>query len=279
MPNGQPSGTAGRNELLLRFVSALVLAPIAIATAYVGGWPFVAFWTIAAIGVVWEWMTLAGPVSRGVLAAAVSALMLTMVLFGLGHAAAAIGAIVGGAIGACVIAPDRRKGWTLAGTGCAGAVLSAPAVLRSDAEWGSCAVMLLFAAVWTTDIAAYCIGRMVGGPKLLPTISPNKTWSGAVGGVLSAVVAGAVFAVTAGLGTALAIAVLCGVLSVAAQVGDLAESAVKRTVGAKDASHLIPGHGGVMDRLDGFATAAVAATLIGLWRGGPDAPARGVVLW
>lgn len=272
-------GMSGRSELWLRAVSALVLAPIAVGTAYAGGWPFVLLWGAAAIGVVWEWMVLAGPVPRRALAAGATVQVIGTVLFGLGDAAAAIVALAVGAIAASRLAPEGRKGWSMAGTACGGAVLSAPAVLRSDTEWGFCAVTLLFAAVWTTDVAAYFVGRLVGGPKLWPAVSPNKTWSGASGGMLAAVAVGVMFAVVAGLGDVPAVAVLCGGLSLAAQAGDLAESALKRRLGAKDAGRLIPGHGGVMDRLDGFATAALAGALIGLWRGGMDAPARGLVIW
>jgi phosphatidate cytidylyltransferase len=133
----------------------------------------------------------------------------------------------------------------------------------------------------------YFIGRAVGGPKLATQISPNKTWSGACGGALGALAAGvAVVEVTVvpavpGAGRAVLIAAACIALtlSIIAQVGDLFESAVKRRFGVKDASHVIPGHGGFMDRLDGFLAAAAVAALIGLLRGGPDASARGLLLW
>jgi phosphatidate cytidylyltransferase len=113
----------------------------------------------------------------------------------------------------------------------------------------------------------------------MPVVSPKKTWSGAAGGTLGAVVAGLIVVKVAGMQVTVALAVVALLLSVVSQAGDLLESAVKRRFNAKDASQLIPGHGGLMDRLDGFLTAALAAALVGLLRGGFDAPARGLLIW
>lgn len=270
---------APRSELQLRVASALVLAPIALLTAYIGGWLFLAFWCAAAIGIVWEWTTLPGGTPWRVVAAGATVQIAGMVLFGLGHIGAAIIVLSIGAILVAGFAAPGWKYWTMGGTACAAAVLSAPAFLRSDAQWGFSAVVLLFATVWTTDAAAYSVGRLVGGPRLWPAVSPRKTWSGAIGGMAAAIGAGVVLAMVEGIGSVPALAIVCGGLSLTSQAGDLAESALKRHFGAKDASRLIPGHGGVMDRLDGFATAAVAGALIGLWRGGPHAPGRGLVMW
>ncbi len=270
---------APRSELQLRLASTVVLAPVAVVTAYLGGWSFLAFWCAAAIGIVWEWSALAGSAPWRAVAAGAAVQIAGTVLFGFGQVGAAIAALAVGAILAAGLAPSGWKYWTMAGTACAGAVLSAPAFLRSDAQWGFSGVILLFATVWTTDVAAYFVGRLVGGPRLWPAVSPNKTWSGAFGGMAAAIGAGAVFAAVEGIGSVPELAILCGGLSLTSQAGDLAESALKRRLGAKDASHLIPGHGGVMDRLDGFATAAVAGAIIGLCRGGPHAPGRGLVMW
>ena len=123
--------------------------------------------------------------------------------------------------------------------------------------------------MWATDIAAYFAGRAIGGPKLMPRVSPNKTWSGAIGGTAGGVVGGVVVAAHVRRRAASPRSRAWRfVLSVVSQAGDLLESAVKRRFDAKDASQLIPGHGGLMDRLDGFVAAAVAAALIGLLRGG-----------
>ena len=130
-----------------------------------------------------------------------------------------------------------------------------------------------------TDIFAYFAGRGVGGPLLWPAISPNKTWAGAVGGLAGGVAAGILVAYASGVSRPAVVGILALLLSVLAQGGDLLESAVKRRFGAKDAGNLIPGHGGVMDRLDGFLVAALAAALIGILHQGTMAPARGLLVW
>ena len=119
----------------------------------------------------------------------------------------------------------------------------------------------------------------MGGPLLLPSVSPNKTWAGAIGGLAGGIAAAVAVSYASGVRFAAAAGLMGLLLSILAQAGDLFESAVKRRFGAKDASRLIPGHGGLMDRLDGFVVAAFAALLIGIARQGMDAPARGFLLW
>ena len=268
------------SELALRVCSALVLVPLAIATAYVGGWPFAVFWGIAAMGVLWEWTSLAaGSDKRSVLMIGGASLALALALVVAEHLLAAVIVLAISTLGAAALAPAERRTWVAGGIPYAGALGVAPIVLRSDSEQGFWAVILLFAVVWTTDIAAYFVGRAVGGPKLMPHVSPKKTWSGAVGGTVAAVVVALAVAEAAALPGLFAIAILAVVLSVLAQAGDLFESFLKRRFGTKDSSHLIPGHGGLMDRLDGFIAASVAAALIGLARGGFEAPARGLLVW
>lgn len=169
--------------------------------------------------------------------------------------------------------------WIVAGVGYAGIMWLAPMLLRADAVDGFRAMVLLFTVVWTTDILGYFVGRAFGGPKLLPAISPKKTWSGAIAGALGAAIVAVPVAEFLGSFERITIAIIALLLSVAAQLGDLLESWVKRQFGAKDASHLIPGHGGVMDRLDGFWAAALVGCLIGLLRGGFDGAARGLLVW
>jgi phosphatidate cytidylyltransferase len=265
--------------------SALVLVPLAIATAYWGGWPFTVFWGVAALGVYWEWTALvAGADRRSVLAAGGASVVLAVMLVAGGYRLAAAAIILAmGMLAAAALAPAQRRGWAAAGVPYAGALAIAPIVLRSDRQDGFLALILLFAIVWATDIVAYFAGRAIGGPKLLPGVSPKKTWSGAIVGTLAALVAALI---VAKIGSApgaltgwLAIGALAVILSVVAQGGDLFESFLKRRFGAKDSGHLIPGHGGLMDRLDGFVTASALAALIGLLRGGFDAPGRGLLVW
>jgi phosphatidate cytidylyltransferase len=268
------------SELALRICSALVLIPLAIGTAYVGGWPFAAFWGAAAIGVLWEWMSLvSGADRRAVLVCGGASIALALALVQTGHPLAAMIVLAMGMLGAAALAPAERRSWVASGVPYAGALGLAPVVLRSDGGYGFLAMILLFVVVWATDIVAYFVGRAVGGPKLMPQVSPKKTWSGALGGTVAAVVAAVVVAHLAALNGLFAIAMLAVVLSVFAQGGDLLESFLKRRFGVKDSSHLIPGHGGLMDRLDGFVTASVVAALIGLARGGFEAPGRGMLVW
>lgn len=173
---------------------------------------------------------------------------------------------------------SNRPLWLVAGGLYAAATLVAPLMLRTDPAYGFKALLLLFAIVWMTDVMGYVVGRVFGGPKLWPAVSPNKTWSGAVGGIAGAVAAGLVVAAF-GMLALMPIAFLAMILSMVAQCGDLFESAVKRRFGAKDTSHLIPGHGGLMDRLDGFIAAALVAAAIGVVRGGPGAVAPGLLVW
>ncbi len=220
------------------------MAPLAVGVAWLGGWPFVLFWTIAACIVLWEWTRLVGGSARE---------------------------------------GDRTAGpfiaWMVAGLLYASVLLVAPAVLRRDPAFGFVAILFLFAVVWGTDIAAYFAGRAIGGAKLWPAVSPNKTWSGAIGGALGGFAAGLMVVKLAGLVIAPMLLLVAFGLSVASQAGDLLESAIKRRFGAKDASQLIPGHGGLLDRLDGFLTAVAAAVMVGLIRGGLEGPARGLLVW
>jgi phosphatidate cytidylyltransferase len=284
-----PAGGSG-SDLPLRVGSALVLAPLAVGVAYLGGWVFAAFWCIAAVLVMWEWTTLvSGPDRRSLLTIAIVAVALAVTLAassagatdglrGLRFAAAPI-VLVAGMVACAAVAPSGRGFWVAAGVPYAGAMGLAPIVLRSDSASGFVAMIFLFAVVWATDIAAYFVGRAVGGPKLAPRLSPNKTWSGSIGGLAGAVLAAVLVVKVSGVGGIWAATAVAVVLSIAAQAGDLFESAVKRRFGAKDAGSLIPGHGGLMDRLDGFVAAAVLACLIGLAHGGIHAPAGGLLIW
>ncbi|HEY0302641.1 MAG TPA: CDP-archaeol synthase [Rhizomicrobium sp.] len=168
--------------------------------------------------------------------------------------------------------------WIACGFVYAAAMFAAPVWLRADPTYGLLAIVLLFAVVWSTDIFGYFAGRAIGGPKLMPSVSPKKTWSGAVAGTLGAMIVAVAVASLFG-SFSITIAVVALVLSACAQAGDLFESFVKRKFGAKDSSQLIPGHGGVMDRLDGFWAAALAGCLIGVLRGGAADAARGLLIW
>ncbi len=184
-----------------------------------------------------------------------------------------------------MLSPRSRR-WTVAGFVYAAAAQMASAVLRLDAEMGFVALVFVFLIVWVTDIGGYFAGRGIGGPKLWARVSPKKTWAGAIGGFAASLAVAAIFAALAPHRDSellvLKIGPLLGlgaVLSIVSQLGDLFESAVKRRFGVKDSSHLIPGHGGLMDRLDGFIAAIVVAAIFGVLRGGADGAGRALMVW
>jgi phosphatidate cytidylyltransferase len=268
----------GSRNLLVRFLAALVLAPFAIAIAYAGGWLWTALVALAAIGLYVEWLTIVGAaretrvVASGVVALALAGLCLAAGRIDVSLAASAVG------LSAVVLLSPERRGWTAAGFGYAASAELASILVRLDQTYGFAALILILLVVWVTDIGGYFAGRGVGGPKLWPRVSPKKTWAGAIGGFVASLVVAAGFAAF-GLGKTGPLLLLGAVLSIASQLGDLLESAVKRRFGVKDSSQLIPGHGGLMDRLDGFAAAVVMAAIFGLLRGGVDGVGRGLMVW
>ena len=281
-------GGAGASNLLLRVASAAVLAPIAIGFVYIDGWLFLALCAAAAAGILWEWTRLVAEYpDRRILLPGLAALVAALLLAGIGRPGAAAAVIVVGAVlagGAMAAWPrhapaGNHAAWAAGGVLYAGIMFLGPALLRRDPALGFVALLFLAATVWATDIFAYAVGRAIGGPLLWPQVSPHKTWAGAIGGLAGGVAAGIAVAYASGIGRLAAIGVIALMLSLLTQAGDLFESAVKRRFGAKDASHLIPGHGGLMDRLDGFLVASFAALLIGLVRQGIAAPAQGLLVW
>jgi len=275
----EPTASGSTNELSKRIASGIVMAALAVGAVVLGGWPFGLFWAAAALGVFWEWSAIVADGTVVMRTAGTAVLVVAALVAGAGHFYAALIALAAGAAGVAGACAPHRRVWGAAGVVYAGTVLLAPVVLRRDRESGLVAILFLFAVVWATDILGYFIGRAIGGPKLAPHISPKKTWSGACGGAVGAVAAGVAVVHLAGSAALLPAACIALVLSIVSQAGDLFESGFKRRFGVKDASHVIPGHGGLMDRLDGFLAAAGVAALVGLMRGGPDAAARGLLLW
>lgn len=269
-------------DLRTRVVSAVVMGVAVLALTLLGGWPFRILAVAVAVAIFHEWMAMrrpAMPMSITVVAWALMAFVLAAFLAGL--SAAWVFAGLGLALVVCCLTAmmTRAGGWPVAGLFYAAAPAAAIAYLRDGDRAGLAAVLFLFAVVWATDILAYFVGRALGGPKLAPSISPGKTWSGAIGGTVAGIVAGVLVALFAGAAKgALAMAAAGAVLSVVSQAGDLFESAMKRRNGVKDSGHLIPGHGGVMDRVDGLVTAAIVFYLMGAVVSGVDTPARAFFL-
>lgn len=275
-----PSASAvPASELRRRVASGLILAALALATAVLGGSAFALLWSGAAVGVFWEWSAIVSGGNLMLRTAGVAGLLQAAVAVLVGEIGTALIPLAMGMVAAALFAPAGCRVWGAAGVLYGGILLLGPVILRSDPQLGRTAILFLFATVWATDICGYFVGRWLGGPKLAAPISPGKTWSGACGGVLGAIAGGVALMRAAGEGTPVATACLALALSVIAQGGDLLESAVKRRFRVKDAGHLIPGHGGLMDRLDGFLAAAGVAALVGLTRGGVDASAHGLLLW
>jgi phosphatidate cytidylyltransferase len=247
-------------DLGLRVISALILAPIALACAWYGGLAWQLLLAVAALGLGWEWARLARTV-QGPLPAApaimIATLGLSVILAGAGMAAGAAVLLAGTAWWGA-----RNRWFAAAGIPYAGIALVALFWLRAQPN-GFLDTMFLVFVVWGTDVGAYVAGRIFGGARMAPKISPGKTWSGAAGGLVVAAIVGA-FLAARGRGFDLGAIPAALLLSLCGQAGDLLESAIKRYVGVKDSGGTIPGHGGLFDRLDGFLLAAPMACILAM---------------
>jgi phosphatidate cytidylyltransferase len=253
----------GRTALELRILSALAMIPPALGAVWFG-WPWLPL--LVAVGgavTAWEWGRLAGdgrPRARATIM--VGAALAAIAAAAVGAFVEACGLATLGAI-AAALAASRERIW--AGVGASWIIAGAIAFLWLATPRGGGRAMLLWllAVVWATDILAYAAGKWIGGWKLAPRLSPNKTWAGFAGGLVGAAGVGAATAAIVGARAA-ALVALSVAIGLAAHGGDLAESLAKRHFGVKDASGLIPGHGGLLDRLDGLIAAAIAAALFAL---------------
>lgn len=269
----QPSA-APRSELSLRIMSALVMVAVACLTLWTGGWPFALLWTAVGMVAAIEWLKIVQPkaaLSIRVLAAGGTAVVGVAAFFSYEAAAILAGLLTASAI--VLAAPAGLGPISGAGIVYAGAIALAPILVRAEPALGLALIAWCFAVVWATDVAAYFTGRALGGPKLWPAVSPKKTWSGALGGAAAGVLAGLLVAwVSRRLGASwtlgFAATAGCALLaSAAGQLGDLLESSLKRHFGVKDSGSIIPGHGGVLDRLDAFVVVVtLVAVAVAIWR-------------
>jgi phosphatidate cytidylyltransferase len=273
----QVAGQGSRN-FLVRVAAAMVLAPLAMAIAYAGGWLWTTLVTLAAIGLYVEWLMIIGAaremrvVAAGVVALAAAGLLLVGGRIDAAFVVLSIGLVVVAALS------QARRAWTAGGFLYAATAQAASILVRLDLRDGFVTLVFVLLIVWVTDIGGYFAGRGIGGPKLWPRVSPKKTWAGAIGGFVASLVVAAGF-VELDFGKAQSLLPMGAIFSIVSQLGDLFESAVKRRFGVKDSSHIIPGHGGLLDRLDGFVAAIVLAAILGFVRGGMDGVGRGLVVW
>lgn len=252
-------------DLKVRVASGLALAALALAMTWASVWSFSALVLAVALIVAWEW----GRIVRGggvdtIFVVHAVFVVTAVVLAAIGQAGLGLVGLLVGSIVAVLLGFDQHGRMSALGVIYAGVPAAVLIWLRSSVPYGLEAALFLLLVVWATDTGAYAAGRLIGGARLMPRISPNKTWSGLLGGMAAAAVIALGFAVAL---PALAPGVLVPTavgLAVVAQVGDLMESALKRRHAVKDASGLIPGHGGFMDRVDGLILAAVAAGFLAL---------------
>jgi phosphatidate cytidylyltransferase len=253
------------SELRLRIVSGAAVGVVALAMLYWSPGAFAVLTFFVAAAMSWEWSRIVrGAMPDSGLVVQILTVLGAAVLTARDMAGMAIVAAIVGAVAVAALTTGTGRS-RLSGAGVLYTALPVVALgwLRGDEPLGYLATLFVILSVVVTDVAAFVSGRTIGGARLWPQVSPNKTWAGLIGGILTAAVAGALFSFLSGTGGGAWLASLGLALGLVAQWGDLAESALKRHFGLKDSSDLIPGHGGVMDRMDGLVTASVVAALIG----------------
>jgi phosphatidate cytidylyltransferase len=274
-PSQQEGAAAPRpwRDLALRGASAVVLIPLALFGIWSGGVVWDVLIGAAMVLLSWEWLRLCGAsVYRwpGILLPFIC--LGVMLLAAFGPPLGALGLLVAGTLLLLLL---QRQGdiWPAAALFYIG-LCGFSLILLRGADWaGLLNTLFMVLIVWASDTGAYLAGRAFGGPKLAPAISPGKTWSGAAGGLVAAILVGAGAAALLAPGGASRAAAIAAMLGLMSQAGDLLQSAIKRRFGVKDSSSLIPGHGGLFDRLDGVMAAAPLATAFALWAG------KGAPLW
>ncbi len=274
-----PATARSWSDLGPRVISGLVLIAITIASIWAGGLLFAAVIGLVFAGAYREWenMVTLKPVTAVGIAFMIAVAVAALVYPWLG-AAGTMGIVIAAAAVALMLRGEAAL-WRAGGLVFFGAVIVSALALRGGDQNGLLACVFVGTAVWGTDTGAFFIGRQVGGEKLAPWISPGKTWSGAVGGLAAATLMCSILWIwftdsPLWIGIALAV-----ILSIVSQVGDLSESAVKRRFRVKDSGDIIPGHGGLMDRLDSITFGAIAAFVIGGLHAGFNLPAAGLLLW
>lgn len=267
-------------ELAVRTCSAVVLATLACLMTYAGVIPFSLMVAAGGLILAWEWGRLVREESNDVVFYAHAAATVAACGFALsGTSWIAFSVLFAGVAIAAVLATDNRaRIWSALGVLYLGLPILILILLRADPAFGFAAILFLFIVVWSADTAAYFTGRAIGGPKLAPSISPGKTWAGFAGGLIAPTLLAFGFALWLGNTSAIMLAAVGAGLAIASQLGDLAESAIKRTFHVKDSGNILPGHGGLFDRVDGLIGAALAAGAVAASRS-PLEPGKALLIW
>jgi phosphatidate cytidylyltransferase len=280
--DGPPTGSAPQRfgpDLWPRVAAAVAMGSVALAATWIGGFLFAAFWWLASIVVLWEWQRLVGGERLIVARVVAGAVALALAALSALHdsIAGVVAALILGAAAVGWIAGGRQGIWAAAGVLYAGALVASVGLLRVSPSFGMASMLWLFAVVWGADIAAYFAGRLIGGPRLWPRVSPGKTWAGAIVGAFAGAVLGLMLA--AWTNRLAALFWLGLATAIVSELGDLFESALKRRFGVKDSSGLIPGHGGLMDRLDAFTAASFFAAVVAILHPKGEYAASGLFQW
>lgn len=247
-------------DLRPRVVSAVVMVAVGAAEIWLGGPSFAALVVLLTGGMIWELASITAPAqkNRPLMMAAIAAAALAGALVLRSDLAAALVLVP-----SIVLALTPRRDRRIAAVYAAAILVAGYGLVVLREEVGTAGILWLVLVVIASDVAGYFAGRMIGGPKFWPRVSPKKTWSGTVAGWIAAALVGLGF-VLAGKG-GLVLVALSPVVALAGQLGDIVESWLKRRAGVKDSSHLIPGHGGLLDRFDALIGATVAVMLLGLF--------------
>ena len=265
---------------MLRVASAVVLATFACLVTYSGDIPFSLMMTAGGLILAWEWGKLVRKKSADASFYAHAAATIAACGFAISDAGwtALISLLAGAGFAAFLARDSRARLWSAFGVLYLGLPVLFLIWLRSDPAFGITVIFFLFMIVWSADTAAYFTGRAIGGPKLAPSISPGKTWAGFAGGLSAPTLLSYGFALWLGNTSAIVLAVVGAALAVSSQLGDLAESAIKRNFHVKDSGNILPGHGGLFDRVDGLIGAAFAVGAVTASRSLLE-PGKALLIW
>lgn len=277
-----PAPSAKWGDLGVRALSAAVLIPAVIVDVWAGGIWFELLAALIGILMAFEWVTIVHRQNAVQFALHATAAMCgAMLPLGVGLGSGLLAILVLGALSIALAMVEEPRGpkWRYFGIFYVGIPPIALVLLRHDPDYGVAAIIWVMVTVWAADTLAYFAGRLIGGPRLAPRLSPKKTWAGLGGAMAGSAFAAICIGLWIGVPALGILGLLAAALAIVEQAGDLFKSAMKRHYGVKDSGRLIPGHGGVIDRVDGLVAVAAAAALIGGLRAGYDHAGSGILLW